>query len=154
MQFTIRRAKDADFAAAARLHRQTIKYINSRDYTPDIIRVWAAQTSAQKFRDSAKLCKRWVALDQGKIVGYCDHNFTCELWGLYIHKDYIGQGLGTQLLQTAEESMRQSGCKNIRIKSTISAMAFYQKNGYQVLKQDWHTIANHKLKIFLMSKSI
>ena len=42
----IRLARDEDYAAIARLHRQTIRNVNSKDYTEDQINTWSARTNA------------------------------------------------------------------------------------------------------------
>lgn len=149
----IRLARDEDFASIARLRRQTIRNINAKDYSEDIIRVWSgSRGSAQGFRNSAHKCKRWVAVDDGKVVGFCDHGFKCELWGLYVHKDYIGKGVGSRLLKTAEESMKKQGCDVVKLKSTITAKEFYLKNGYSIVRKTLHKIADVKVLAYIMAK--
>ncbi len=150
----IRFAQDNDYAETARLHRQTIRNVNSKDYPNDIIAVWSARTKAQSFRKSADKCKRWVAIEDNKIVGFCDHNFKCELWGLYIHKNYLSRGIGSLLLKIAENSLRKQGCKKITVKSTITAKKFYQKNGYTVVKKGIHKIKDKKVHIYIMTKKL
>ncbi len=150
----IRLARDEDYAAMARLHRQTIRKVNSKDYSQDQIDVWSARPSAERFRKSAAKCKRWVAIADDKVVGFCDHGFDCELWGLYIHKDYIGKGIGSRLIKIAEDSLKKHGCKRVTLKGTITAKEFYQKQGYKVLREDLHNINDKKLKIFVMAKKL
>lgn len=153
-KFKIRLACDKDYVELARLHRQTIRKVNSKDYPQDIVHVWSGRTNAQRFRESASKCKRWVAIKNNKIIGFCDHNFKCELWGLYIHKDFVDQGIGSDLLREAEKSLKKQGCKRIKIKSTITAKNFYQKNGYEVIKKGFHKIENKKMLIYFMRKNI
>ena len=64
----IRLAKDEDYAAIARLHRQTIRNVNCKDYSEDQIYAWSVRTNAGRFRNSATKGKRWVAIEDGKIV--------------------------------------------------------------------------------------
>lgn len=150
----IRLAQNKDYAPIARLHKATIRHINSKDYPEDVVSVWSKRTKASRFRNSASKVKRWVAVEKEKIVGFCDHDFKCDLGGLYIHKDFQGKGIGGKLLKKAEESMKKLGCKKITIMSTISAKTFYQKNGYKVIKKGFHQIENKKVKVFNMSKTI
>ncbi len=150
----IRLAKDEDYAGIARLHRSTIRNINSKDYSEDIIRVWSARTKAERYRTSANKCRRWVAIKDSKIIGFCDHDFNCEIGGLYIHKDHVGKGIGSRLLKKAEDSLEQQGCKKILIKSTITAKNFYTKNGYKVIKEDFHDIEGKKVRIYVMEKML
>jgi len=45
----IRLARDEDYAAIARLHRQTIRNINPKDYSEEIIYLWSGRTNAQNY---------------------------------------------------------------------------------------------------------
>ncbi|PLX26918.1 hypothetical protein C0581_03880 [Candidatus Parcubacteria bacterium] len=150
----IRLARDGDYAAISRLCRQTINNINSKDYAEDLVNVWSSRSNTDRFRSSADKCKRWVAVEDDKIVGFCDHSFDCEVWGLYINKDYIGKGLGSRLLKVAEDSLKKQGCKKITLKSTITAKEFYKKQGYKVVKKDMHPVGDKKMEIFVMVKDI
>ena len=128
--------------------------MNSKDYPEDIIKVWSGRTNAKRFRDSAHKCKRWVAVEKNKIVGFVDHGNDDELWGLYIHKDYVGKGIGSQLLRIAEDSLKKQGVGIIKIKATITAKKFYEKHGYKVVKKALHTVEGKKLEIYVMEKGI
>lgn len=151
----IRLARDGDYASIARLHRQTIRNVNSKDYTDDQICAWSAKTNASRFRDSANKCKRWVAIeDNNKIVGFCDHGLDGKFWGLYVHKNYIGKGIGSRLIKIAEDSLGKMEYKKVILKSTITAKEFYKKQGYKTLKKDLHTINDKKLEIFVMTKKL
>ena len=131
----IRRARDEDCAAIARLRRQTIRHVNAKDYPQDVIRRWSAKENARTLRASAADCKRWVALDRGKIVGFCEHDFDGALSRIYVHKDYIGRGVGSRLLKVAEASLKKQGCTEIRLESTMAAKGFYAAKGYTVVKK-------------------
>jgi hypothetical protein len=60
----VRLARDEDCAAIARLRRQTIRYVNARDYPADLIRRWATKENARTLRASSAGCKRWVAVER------------------------------------------------------------------------------------------
>jgi putative acetyltransferase len=154
MSMKIRFAQDTDYAAIARLHRSTIRHVNSKDYPAEVISIWSKRTKASRYRESAAKVKRWVAVEKGKIIGFCDHGFQCEIGGLYVHKDFQGKGVGRKLLKKMEVSMKQLGCNKIKIVSTISAKYFYKKHGYRVIKKKLHQIENKKVDVFLMNKNI
>ena len=150
----IRLAKIEDCAAIARLHRQTIRYVNAKDYPKEAIRVWSGKTNARRFRNSMDRCRRWVAVDKDKIVGFCDHTLDGEFWGLYVHKDFIGKGIGSRLLKTAEDSLKKVGRKRVVIKASLTAKEFYKKRGYKVVKKSFHPVNNIKLPIYIMTKKL
>ena len=135
---SIRSVKDEDYAALARLRRQTIRNVNNSDYPEDTIRNWSAKARAQDFRESADSCMRWVALDANRIIGFCEHNFACEISRIYVHKDYLRKGVGSRLLKLADEFLRKHGCTEIRVESTVTAKDFYEKNGYKVVENAAH----------------
>lgn len=103
----IRLVQDRDYAAIARLRRQTIRHVNVKDYAEDVIESWSAKTTTQDFRNSAHEYKRWVALEGEQIIGFCEHTFTCEISRLYVHKDHLRKGVGSRLVAVAEQSLQK-----------------------------------------------
>jgi len=154
----IRKFKLGDAISTARLHRNTIRGVNSRDYSPKIIRIWSGRTSAKMFRESANKCFRWVAMEKEKIVGFCDISKEGEFWGLYVHKDYIGKGIGTKLIKKIEAKAKELGVKRLKVKATITARPFYEKQGYKVIKKALHEVSYKgetvMIDIFLMEKQL
>jgi putative acetyltransferase len=127
----IRRARNEDYAAIARLRRQTIRHVNAKDYPQDVVRRWSVKENARTLRASAAGCKRWVALDRDKIVGFCEHDFDGALSRIYVHKDHLGRGVGSRL----QTSLKKQGCTEIRLESTIAAKGFYAAKGYKVVEK-------------------
>ncbi len=150
----IRKATLADAAELARLHKATIRSVNKKDYSPQEIEVWSKRTSAQRFRSAHSLAIRYVAVDNGKIVGFSDfkkeHPET--FWGLYVHKDHIGKGIGSRLMKKMEEVARKMGAKKFVLSATKTAKAFYEKQGFTVIKKSKHPIENQKLDVYVMEK--
>lgn len=134
----IRKFKLSDAVSTARLHRNTIRAINSKDYPADVIRVWSGKTSAKKFRDSHNTCFRWIATEKGKIVGFADMSKDGEFGGLYVHKNYLGKGIGSALITKIEEKAKELGVKRLKVKATVTAKSFYEKCGYKVITKAKH----------------
>ena len=131
----VRLARDEDCAAIARLRRQTIRHVNARDYPEDVIRRWATKENARTLRASGAGCKRWVAVERSRIVGFCEHSFDGVLSRIYVHKDRLGTGIGSRLLAVAEASLRRLGCKKIALESTVTAKGFYAAKRYRFVKK-------------------
>lgn len=150
----IRLVKDTDYVEMASLQRATIRNVNSKDYPKDAIEVWLKRTNAEKYKKNEDEVKRWVAVENDKVIGFCGHSFKCEISGLYVHKDYIGKGVGYKLLQKAEESLKKDGCKEISIMSTITAKDFYQRQGYKITKKGYHSIEGINSTVYFMEKKM
>ena len=145
-----------DAVAVARLQRQTIKTINSRDYSPSQIKVWSQRTTAKRHKTHPYLNYKYVATIKNKIVGFA--NFTPApigiIEGLYIHKNFQSMGIGRKLLQVVEKAGKKNGVKQFQLSSTITAKDFYLKNNYKIVKKQYHKIGNKRLIVYLMKKKL
>jgi GNAT superfamily N-acetyltransferase len=57
---------------------------------------------------------------------------SCYISAVWVHKDLRGQGMGTKLLQAAEQEARRRGSQHIVLSSfSFQAPGFYQKLGYE-----------------------
>ena len=131
----IRKIRSEDYAEVARLRRLTIQHVNAKYYSEESIHNWSTRVRAQDLKKSSNTYKRWIALEKEKIIGFCEHNLDCEISRLYTHKDFLGKGVGSLLLEAAEASLEMQGCKEIRLGSTITAKGFYRKKGYKFNKK-------------------
>ncbi|MBI2102827.1 GNAT family N-acetyltransferase [Candidatus Woesearchaeota archaeon] len=151
--FQIRKFRSDDAVSLARLHRGTIRSINKKDYTPREITVWSGRSSAKRFRNLGEINQRYVALESRKIVGFADYK-DHELMGLYIHKNFLGKGIGKKLLMKIEREVYANGGRTLKCISTITARPFYEKNGFKVVKKAIHQIKDQKLPVFEMRKKL
>jgi len=149
----IRRARDEDYGELADLRRSTIRSVNANDYPDYVIDSWSATVEAEDIRRSASQCKRWVALDNKTVIGFCEHTFACETSRIYVHKDHLRKGVGSRLLKAAEESSKDQRCSQIRVESTVTAKEFYETHVYEVIERTAHT-GDEDAPVYVMSKMI
>lgn len=152
----IRKFRSSDAIQVAQMHRGTIRSVNAKDYPRAQIRVWSGRVSAKRHRNPKELTNRvkYVALDKKKVVGFGDLDKTGELMGLYIHKDYQGKGVGTKILTILESEARKIGLKKLTLTSTLSALNFYKRQGYRILKKTHYRIKNQNLAVYEMKKAL
>lgn len=63
-----------------------------------------------------------------------DYRYIYVIYTLAVHPDFLKCGVGTELLELAEQAARKEGCVSIRldvVKGNIPAEQLYQKCGYR-----------------------
>jgi GNAT superfamily N-acetyltransferase len=84
-------------------------------------------------------CKEWivnpgtnafVAETNGKIVGVSTIGHDGFVFLCYVIPKFKGQGVGGQLLKSAEASVLKMGVHSFKLESTITAKEFYEHHGY------------------------
>lgn len=133
----IRKFQDKDAVKVAKLHRDTIRTINAKDYSLTQIKRWSGEITAQGHRKYAKLHHKFVAVKKERIIGFADYQDD-ELHGLYIHKDHTNKGIGNAFVTKIENAIRKKGFKSIKVTSTITARSFYERNGFKVVRKTLH----------------
>lgn len=91
-----------------------------------------------------KSTEMWKAVNGDEAVGFISvkvhHEFTGDIFVFGIKKEYHHQGIGKQLLKTAEDYLKSVGCKRIIIKTLsdtvnyppyLSTLKFYLANNYE-----------------------
>ena len=85
----------------------------------------------------------FLVREGGRIVaGICGNTWggTCELRQFWVEEAQRHRGLGTKLLQAAEQEAQRRGCTQIVLMTfSFQAPAFYERHGFEVAA----TIDNH-----------
>ncbi len=151
----VRKFRKEDAAEVARLHRTTIRTVNSKDYRKGQIYAWSGRTSAKRFRDvvNDKDKVMFVAVEGNRILGFADYKGS-DLLGLYVHKDYMERGIGTRLLNHLESYAYRNGVRFLQCEATVTAYEFYKKMGYRTLRKSVHKIKNERLPVYVMRKRL
>jgi len=54
---------------------------------------------------------------------------------MFVHPDFVRQGIGRRLLTEIESVAIEKGYKTLNVMSSLSAVKFYQANGYELTYQ-------------------
>ena len=149
----IRRFRKSDAPEVARLHRDTIRSVNTKDYPQPHIKVWSNRVSADRWAKYFGKNTIFVAVDKRKILGVASYKKD-EIMAMYVHKDSIGKGVGKKLLLRLERDALKNGIKKIKCTSTVTAQSFYEKNGYKTIKKTKFKIKNKYLTVYKMKKHL
>jgi putative acetyltransferase len=132
----IRLFSPEDAEQIAQLFHDTIRQINSRDYTAEQVQAWAPDDIHfidWAERGSSRII--YVADDQGTIAGFAELEPQGHIDCFYCHKDYQRRGVGRQLYQAIETKAKQLGLKDLNVEASITARPFFQQMGFSVVNE-------------------
>ncbi len=127
-------AGDCRFIHNAHLH--AVQYACIRSYNERVLQAWEALLDTESYHDTIadKSKALWVVEYKGNIQGFFQVDFKeAQLDALYVHPLFHNQGLGTALLQRAEELAIQAGLSFLKLYASLNSVPFYRLSGYESL---------------------
>jgi len=130
----IRRYRQSDFEAAARLVRRVFAKFVLPDATPEGVEWWSRLFSlrgedGERLRELyARETIAFVAVEGGWIVGVV-MGTTAELKRIFVSERAHGRGIGRRLLRRFEEEFLRQGGMRYRIVAALGAVPFYEGAG-------------------------
>lgn len=134
------------------LFYNTVHTVNAKDYTKEQLNVWATgKVDLEKWNQSLQEHYTLIAIENDRIVGFGDIDKTGYLDRLYIHKDYQRKGIATALCDKLEQV---SNITKIITHASITAKGFFEKRGYQTIKEQQVKRQGIILVNYVMEKKI
>ncbi|WP_422661066.1 GNAT family N-acetyltransferase [Paenibacillus sp. EC2-1] len=154
----IRRFQDEDINQIVNLFYDTVHSVNKKDYTIKQLNVWAPPgeqvTIRERWRESMHRNITLVALVGETIVGFSDMTINGHLDRLYIHKDYLKQGIATALVHNLENEARKLKLAEIDTEASITAKPFFERKDYKVIHKQSVERSGILLTNYIMIKSL
>lgn len=130
----IRRYERGDLEKITMIFQNTVHKVNIKDYTQEQIDAWAPDfIDKEKWNKTLSEHYTFVAVKNDAIIGFGDIDGSGYLDRLYVHHDYLRQGVAT-LICNKLESMVDSDL-TIITHASITAKPFFEKRGYKVVKE-------------------
>lgn len=146
----IRKYQPSDCKILTELFYNTVHKINVNDYTEEQLNAWATgQVDLEKWNQSLQEHYSLVAVENGIIIGFGDIDQTGYLDHLFVHADYQRQGVATAICSQLEQAVKET----ITTHASITARPFFEKRGYQVIKEQQVECHGVFLTNFIMQKS-
>lgn len=130
----IRRFLKMDARELANLICKTLRDINSKDYSKEIIDKMCLHFSHTNLAELANERSLFVALDGSKIVGTASLKEDIIL-SVFVDAELQGKGIGSELMKHAEELACKNGYMKVKLPSSITSVEFYKKLGYQKIDE-------------------
>lgn len=146
----VRKYMPQDCGEIIRLFYNTVHTVNAKDYSKDQLDVWATkQIDFEKWDKSLREHYSLVSIHNGIIVGFGDVDYTGYIDRLYVHHDYQGKGIGTEICNKLEENISGS----LSVHASITARPFFEKRGYVVVEELQTIKGGIALINYLMTKN-
>jgi putative acetyltransferase len=149
----IRRFLSSDSEQIAQLFHDTIRSINSNDYSEKQVKAWAPDDI--HFRDWEARCSSkltLVAENNEIIAGFAELDDDGHIDCFYCHKDFLGQGVGRKLFKGIEKETRRRGLNKLYVEASITSKPFFLKIGFSVILEQTVETRGEKFINFLMEK--
>ena len=146
----VRRYRESDCKALAELFYHTVHRVNAKDYTKEQLDAWATgQLDLREWNQSLQEHYSIVAEETEGIVGFGDIDETGHLHRLFVHADHQGKGIATAICNWLEQAITG----RVTTHASLTARAFFEKRGYQVVKKQQVDRQGVLLTNFVMEKS-
>jgi putative acetyltransferase len=143
---TLRLYHPGDAGNLLALFRDTIRRVNSRDYSPDQVAAWASDDIdtaawAERFRGRyVVVAEEDAAAPSQRLVGFAELETNGHIDRLYVSADHQGQGIATLLLSALVQEAQRQRQTRLFVEASITARPFFEKHGFTMLAEQVVTL--------------
>jgi putative acetyltransferase len=150
-EIEVRKVRKGEEKELWELFYNTVHNVNTQDYDENQISAWApddfdVDIAIRKFRE----IDPFVALKEGKIIGYADIQSDGYIDHFYCHHEFQGQGVGRTLFATLEKVADENNINKMYSNVSITARPFFEAMGFSVEKEQFIQLGDQKLKNYRM----
>lgn len=132
----LRAARPEDREDIFNAHQYAVRYTCARTYDKQVLAAWLQLLSPESYLDTLSDPHKalWVIAYKGHIQGFFQLDlYEAQLDALYVHPFVHHLGLGTALLQRAEDLAAKAGLGLVKLYASLNSVPFYEINGYESL---------------------
>ena len=135
----VRPASREDRAALPAVHTAAVEAFGPDGYDAEQVEKWAGadERSPADYTVDATGEHFTVAVRGGDVAGF-GHlvSDVGEVHAVYVHPDHADRGVGSALLAELEGYARGRGVTELGLQSSLNAVAFYERAGYERAGED------------------
>jgi ribosomal protein S18 acetylase RimI-like enzyme len=151
--WSIRAATQDDTPEMCNLHIAAIKAIDHSIYSSESLESWAFGLVPERYVSAMGEGEEYevATLANGTVVAFCGVR-NGEVYGLYVHPEFQGCGIGRALYARGESrAIRQKPDATVLpLSASLCAVDFYQSLGYHEIEQ--HLVKSRGGLMMLVSK--
>lgn len=169
----VRPATPADVERARECHRAAVRAFGPAAYDERQVEAWLGPEDAEAdypvddpdHRFVVCVAEQREATDEAsgddrpasrETAGFGDLVVSeREVTAVYVHPDHAGHGVGSALLAHLEGRAREAGLAELTLESSLNAVGFYERAGYERVRDDRHEMATGvELPVVVMRKPL
>ncbi len=152
----IRRASIADIEEIKQLFKETVLTVNAKDYNADEIVDWASCGDDMAHLEDLISNLYFIVAERSNdgIVGIASIRNDGYLHTMFIHKNFLRQGIASLLYNEIENYARNNGIERILSEVSITAKGFFEKQGFFVEKEQKRKMNKLHLTNYMMVKDL
>jgi putative acetyltransferase len=132
----IRKGEINDLPEIRHLFTETINEICKKDYDPQQLEAWkSGAENEQRWMNVISNQFVLIAVSDGRIAGFCTLDQGNYIDLLFVHKEYQHKGIASLLYSLIEQEALQHHEKEITADVSKTARPFFEKIGFQVVKE-------------------
>lgn len=132
---SIRTYLPQDSEATIDVFLRAIREGASKDYSLSQISAWAQVPDPVTWGKHRLTRPAWVAVCDGKVIGFSDLMVDGYLDMMFVHPEYQGLGVASNLLKHIEEEAQRLGLQRVYTEASLTARPFFEHRGFQVIKE-------------------
>ena len=149
----IRNFEKGDEFELWQLKVNTIRKVNIKDYSKEQIKAWAPdEYNPEKWSNRVQGMNPFIAEIEGKIVGFADIQDNGYIDHFFCHREFQGQGVGKILMEYIEVKSKEKSISPVYSHVSMTAKSFFEKFGFNVVKQQSMKIGDQELTNYVMEK--
>jgi putative acetyltransferase len=150
---TLRPYRPDDAPALLALFRDTIRRVNSRDYSPAQVAAWASD-DIDTVRWFGRFTGRFVpvAEEDGRPIGFAELEADGHIDRVYVSADHQRCGIGRRLLTALVDEARRLGLARLFTEASITARPFFEAQGFTVLARQLVTCRGEEFVNYRMER--
>lgn len=151
----IRQATLEDLPEITSIFRDTIRSVNSKDYSEKQIDVWSSGANdIDAWENRIKNLYFLIAEIKSQIVGFAYLKDGYYLDGIFVHKDFQRRTIGSKLLRIIESRVSINGYEIIKSDISSSAVDFFDSHFYEVEKKQKKNYKGLAFQNYIVSKEL
>lgn len=156
INYNIRPLEEKDLYDMQNLFRSTVLNVNIKDYTNEEVEDWASCGNDMEHWKEILFNNQFIgAFDkQDNLIGFSSMNKNGYMHSMFVHKDWQGKGVATQLLSEVERIAIQYKVKEITSEVSKTARPFFEHKGYVVECEQKQQANRLRLTNYKMKKNI